>query len=189
MNYFISGGCKNGKSYYAQQLARRMAREQNLPLYYLATMIPVDHEDAARIRRHLSERDGWGFDTIEQGTHILECLSGKTLSGKDVSSEGVFLFDSVTALLSNEMFKADGTVDLEAPMRLAEELSQFTSLTGNTVFVSDYIYSDAAFYDDLTEAYRKGLALLDRTLARLCPQVIEVSYGFIKEHKVFKYYF
>ena len=150
MNVFISGGCKNGKSFHAQKLAREMAAEQDLPLYYLATMIPVDDEDRARIKRHLSERDGWGFDTIEQGTDICACLSSRTLSGNAVSASGVFLLDSVTALLSNEMFPPDGSPDMEAPERLAKQLAAFARLTGNTVFVSDYIYSDAFIYDPLT---------------------------------------
>lgn len=155
-----------------------MAQEKNEPLYYLATMIPCDEEDEARIARHLSEREGWGFDTIEQGLNICDALTGKTASGAEVSCDGVFLLDSVTALLSNEMFRADGTMDLAAPQRLAEELSRFASKTGSTVFVSDYIYSDADCFDEYTEAYRQGLALLDRTLAKLCEQVVEVSYGF-----------
>ncbi len=184
MNYFISGGCKNGKSFYAQQIAQNMAREKKLPLYYLATMIPVDDEDRARIQRHLDERDGWGFETIEQGTNICECLTGKTVSGEDVDPNGVFLLDSVTALLMNEMFKADGSFDGDAPSRLADELVKFAKATGNTVFVSDYIYSDAMQYADLTEEYRKGLAHLDKTLAKTCDQVIEVAYGFIKEYKL-----
>ena len=178
MNIFISGGCKNGKSYHAQELARNMSREKSLPLYYLATMIPTDDEDRARIRRHLSEREGWGFDTIEQGRNICEALIGSTLSGEKVSPGGVFLLDSVTALLSNEMFLPDGTVDETAGERLAAELSAFASRTGNTVFVSDYIYSDARVFDAYTENYRKSLALIDRTLAAVCDQVIEVAYGF-----------
>lgn len=60
MNIFISGGCKNGKSYYAQRRAKDMAENAGVPLYYIATMIPHDEEDRIRIRRHLSERDGWG---------------------------------------------------------------------------------------------------------------------------------
>ena len=178
MNIFISGGCKNGKSYHAQELALSMAQESNLPLYYLATMIPRDEEDDARIRRHLSEREGWGFDTIEQGEHICEALRTKTVSGEPVDPNGVFLLDSVTALLSNEMFREDGTIDFAAPKRLAEELTNFAQETGNTVFVSDYIYSDSFAFDDFTEPYRQGLALLDRTLAKLCDQVVEVTYGF-----------
>ena len=178
MNIFISGGCKNGKSYHAQELARDIARKKNLPLYYLATMIPHDHEDEARIARHLAEREGWGFDTIEQGVGICRALQGRTVGGEAVNPEGVFLLDSVTALLSNEMFRADGTMDLECGPRLARELAEFAERTGNTVFVSDYIYSDANKFDEFTETYRAALALLDRTLAAVCDQVIEVTYGF-----------
>lgn len=177
MNIFISGGCKNGKSFYAQELARDMAVKSDLPLYYLATMIPCDEEDHARIRRHLSEREGWGFKTIEQGRNICNALTGTTVDGQPVNPEGVFLLDSVTALLSNEMFLTGGDTDFHAPARLTEELEKFAKSTGNTVFVSDYIYSDAHRFDDFTEHYRSGLALLDRTLAGVCDQVIEVSYG------------
>ena len=183
MNIFISGGCKNGKSYHAQKLACLMAKENNLPLYYLATMIPTDDEDKARIARHLKERDGWGFETIEQSTNICACLNGRTISGKLVDSSGVFLLDSVTALLSNEMFRPDGTFDLNAPQRVAEQLLELAHHTGNTVFVSDYIYSDALIYDKLTEKYRQGLAYADRCLAAECHKVLEVSYGVVNHFK------
>ena len=63
MRIFITGGCKNGKSYYAQTLAKA---QQGLPLYYVATMEPRDEEDRLRIARHLKEREGWGFVTVEQ---------------------------------------------------------------------------------------------------------------------------
>ena len=177
MNILISGGCKNGKSYHAQELARDMAAQNGLPLYYLATMIPHDAEDRARIRRHLRERDGWGFETIERGTDICAALCGTTVSGQPVNAGGVFLLDSVTALLSNEMFRADGSVDLAAGVRLAEELTDFAQKTGNTVFVSDYLYSDALRFDDFTDHYREALACCDRALAKCCDQVIEVTYG------------
>ncbi len=183
MNIFISGGCKNGKSYHAQELARGMAQDMGLPLYYLATMIPRDDEDLARIERHLAEREGWGFETIEQGLHICEALSSQTATGRPVDPRGVFLLDSVTALLSNEMFRGDGSVDLGAPDRLAGELVRFAHATGNSIFVSDYIYSDSSSFDDFTEPYRRGLALIDRSLARACDSVIEVAYGFRYRYK------
>lgn len=86
MNVFISGGCKNGKSFYAQRLARRQADEAGSPLYYIATMIPHDEEDHARIRRHLTERDGWGFTTLECGKNLLSLLDDP-----QVDPSGVFL--------------------------------------------------------------------------------------------------
>ncbi len=170
MNCFISGGCKNGKSHYAQRLAKSMSEEKDCQLYYIATMAPGDEEDRARIRLHLSDRKGWGFYTLEQPFDLCGCLSR-------ADSSGVFLLDSVTALLDNEMFRR-GHTDHAAPERLSSELARFAEATGNTVFVSDYIYSDAVIYErDLTEEYRKGLALADRTLAGLCDRVIEIAYG------------
>ena len=169
MNILISGGCKNGKSYYAQHMAKNQAADGK-PLYYIATMRPADEEDHHRIKRHRLERDGWGFTTIEQSERILEI---------DADFSGSFLFDSVTALLANEMFPFNGEIDLQAYQRLASELETFADKTGNTVFVSDGIYSDTVQYEPLTEGYRKGLAFIDRTLARKCDVVIEVAFGMI----------
>ena len=172
MNVFISGGCKNGKSYIAQGLARDMARRQGKPLYYIATMIPRDREDHARVRRHVAERAGWGFTTIEQGVNLTAVLQRG-----DVDPSGVFLLDSVTALLGNEMFGEDGTFDPQAERRVREQAVAFAEKTGNTVFVSDYIYGDPWGYSETTEAYRKALAGIDRALAAACRQVVEVAYG------------
>ncbi len=179
MNIFISGGCKNGKSMYAQTLAKKMARQNDTKLYYIATMLPGDDEDLSRIARHLREREGWGFETIEQGLNINECLE----EGRGVDSKGAFLLDSVTALLSNEMFRPDGQFDEGAAERVAEELLLFARATGNTVFVSDYIYGDPGKYDEWTERYRAGLAYIDRKLAKECDRVIEVLGGNTIDYK------
>lgn len=178
MNIFISGGCKNGKSLHAQELARDMAAEKDVPLYYVATMIPTDEEDQARIQNHLAAREGWGFTTLEQGRNLCELLERE-----DVNPAGAFLMDSVTALLSNEMFPPDGVYDPEAGPRVARDLERFARETGNTVFVSDYIYSDANGMDEMTETYRRGLALCDRTLTRICDQALEAGFGFFRELK------
>ncbi len=170
MNILISGGCKNGKSFFAQQLAKQQAYGGK-PLYYIATMEPADEEDRDRILRHRKEREGWGFTTLEQSRAIGELTA-------DFS--GSFLLDSVTALLSNEMFRRDGSVDRKAHLRVAEELSRLADRSGSVVFVSDYIFSDAIKYDELTELYRRGLAWVDRVLAQKCDAVVDVSYGNIQ---------
>lgn len=174
MNVFVSGGAKNGKSTFAEDVARNMAHEKNLPLYYVATMIPHDREDEERIHRHVISRAGKGFQTIEQGRNILDVL-------KEFS--GVFLLDSVTALLSNEMFQEDGYCDFAAGERVKDELVEFAKRGKNVVFVSDYIYSDANHFEDLSDEYRKDLAHIDRALAEVCDKVYEASFGQIKEWK------
>ncbi|MDO4546199.1 MAG: bifunctional adenosylcobinamide kinase/adenosylcobinamide-phosphate guanylyltransferase [Bacillota bacterium] len=172
MNVFISGGCKNGKSYHAQRIAKEQSEQLKKPLYYIATMIPGDEEDRARIRRHISEREGWGFTTIEQGKNLTAILKDES-----VDKTGVFLLDSVTALLDNEMFDANGNLDPQAAGRIKRDVLDFAEATGNTVFVSDYIYSDACRYSPTVEEYRKSLATIDRALAACCGQVIEVAFG------------
>ena len=156
---------------YAQRLAKAMGN----PLYYIATMIPHDEEDRARIRRHLADREGWGFETLECGVNILDCL-------ERADPNGAFLLDSVTTLLSNEMFPAEGYVP-DCGERVAEELCELARRAENIVFVSDFIYSDAAIYDDYTQNYRKALAMADRALVRACDTVIEVCSGTITLHK------
>lgn len=171
MHIYISGGCKNGKSYFAQRAAQAMGR----PLYYLATMISTGAEDDARIARHIRERAGWGFETLEQGRDILQSLERADVRGS-------FLLDSVTALLANEMFCGD-SFDPSAPERVAAELEAFVRRTANAVLVSDYLFGDAGIYDAWTENYRRGLALIDRHMARCCDCVLEISAGMPICHK------
>jgi len=167
MTVFISGGAKNGKSSLAQELTVRLAGEG--PRCYVATMIPVDDEDRDRIRRHVAERAGLGFETVECGRDILSCLDR-------VDRSGSFLVDSATALLMNEMFH-DGLVDEQAGERCVRELVAFVRSVKHAVVVSDGIYCDAARYDEITELYRKSLAHVDRALAQACDTVVEMTAG------------
>lgn len=174
MKVFISGGCKNGKSYYAQRWAKWQANEWGL--YYVATMAAVDSEDEERIARHQDDRDGWGFTTIEQPTDI-----NKICNISD--TRGSFLLDSLTALLGNEMFMQDGTLNTQAHEKIWDDLQQVLSQIDNIVIVSDYMYSDAFIFEPLTEMYRKNLAALDTLLAHHCDIVLEVSYNQVIMHK------
>ena len=170
MTYFISGGAKNGKSTLAQDIAVALAGGGRL--YYVATMISTGSEDDARIRRHIADRDDMGFETVECFRNILDCL-------QTADKNGVFLVDSVTALIQNSLFPVEKNyaMDLSVVDRCADELVEFAHTVRHAVFVSDYIYSDAEQYSESTEMYRKCLADIDRRLAKTCDTVIEVSAG------------
>ena len=127
MTYFLSGGSKSGKSMLAQNIAKSLPA----PHYYLATLRPTDEEDRAIVRRHLQERDGWGFETLECESGILSAL---TLAPQN----GTFLLDSVTALLANEMFRADGSVDFSAGERLADDLVRLAASTDKEAMAANY---------------------------------------------------
>lgn len=175
MTIFLSGGGKSGKSSLAQDLAVRLSPDKH---YYIATMIPVDGEDERRIRLHMEDRAGMGFETIECGKSILNCLNH---ADRDAS----FLLDSVTALLMNELFPRDRNyeMDLAAAERCAEDLVTFVRSVKHAVVVSDYIYADPKRYDPATETYRRLLAGIDRRLAAVCDTVIEVTAGCLTIHK------
>lgn len=176
MTVFISGGAKSGKSTLAQNLTVALANGGKR--YYVATMISTGEEDDARIRRHIADRDGMGFETVECFRDIMDTL-------KTADINGAFLVDSVTALLQNSLFPVENNyeLDLDAAKCCAEKLVEFAGAVRNAVFVSDYIYSDAQRYSETTEAYRKCLADIDRRLAQLCDTVVEVSVGEYIVHK------
>ena len=176
MTFFISGGAKNGKSTLAQNLT--VALSKGGRHYYVATMISTGEEDNERIRRHIADRDGMGFETVECFKNVLDCL-------KTADKEGAFLVDSVTALIQNALFPVEKhyEMDPEAADRCADELVEFARTVRHVVFVSDYIYSDAERYSESTQAYRKCLASIDRRLAAICDTVVEVSAGQTIIHK------
>ena len=144
----------------------------------MATMISSGAEDDDRIRRHIADREGMGFETVECFRNIMDCL-------KIADKDGVFLVDSVTALIQNSLFPVEKSyeMDLNAANRCVEELVEFARTVRHAVFISDYIYSDAERYSESTEMYRKCLADIDRRLAADCDSVIEVSAGQLIIHK------
>lgn len=171
MKIIVSGGAKNGKSTFSENLIKELQGNRNI--YYIATMIPHDNEDDLRIKNHKEERKDKGFVTIECGYDV---------GSLDLEYDAVYLLDSITALLSNEMFK-NKEVFLDAGKKVLDDLITLSNKVKDIVFVSDYIYSDANQYDSYSEKYRENLAYIDKGLAKICDQVYEVSFGNIKEHK------
>ena len=174
MKILISGGAKCGKSALAQNLAVALGEKR----YYVATLISSGAEDDARIRHHLSDRDGMGFETVECFHNLLDCL-------KTADRTGTFLVDSVTALMQNALFPVEKNyaLDPDAAKRCTEEMVAFASSVRHAIFVSDYIYSDAQSYSETTEQYRRCLAEADRALAEVCDTVVEVTAGEYVIHK------
>ena len=170
MTVLLVGGSKSGKSSLAQNVCAELAG--TAPLYYLATMIPQDDEDNARIARHIEDRAGMGFRTLEQGRNLTAVLSR-------ADRQGTFLLDSVTALLSNEFFPRERNYepDFSAGRRVAEEICTLSRQVRNLVVVADDLFRDAARYDPVTQSYRQALALILRQVAREADTVAEMSMG------------
>ena len=168
MRIWITGGAGSGKSALAQELAQALALGG--PLYYIATMVPRDDEDRRRIRRHIEDRDGMGFETIECPCRLVERIAP--------DPEGTYLLDSATALLANAMFgEREFAYRPEAAQEAARDLLAFSAGARHLVAVSDGIFSDAAHYDEMTETYRRGLSQIQRRMAAEFDTVLECAAG------------
>ena len=196
----ISGGAKNGKSMYAQKIAKSLSVKYNVPLYYVATMEPTDKEDENRIKRHVQDRAGWGFTTIEEPRKLINVFNEqdkgfvaeadnadnvdiKYMGKKVVNPKGIFLVDSLTALLGNNMFGKTGSMKLNCFDDVRDDIYRFSMKASNILLVSDSIGCDGMKFDEITEAYRMALARLEREIASYYDRVTEVSVGQIIEWK------
>lgn len=177
MTVLVLGGSKSGKSDYAQQLALKLA--QGGVHYYVATLMPTNSEaDQAIIQSHLQRRAGMGFQTIERGRNILSCL-------ENPDENGTFLLDSVTTLLSNELYPREKNyqTDEAAAEQCCEDLIQFIHSVRHAVIVSDDIFRDAVRFDPHTDAFRRHLGAIHCRLARECDVVMEMTFGNLIVHK------
>ena len=167
MRILLLGGSKSGKSMLGQRLTRQLA--DGGPMIYWATLEPRDTEDRAIVCRHLAERDGWGFGTLERGRALPEGL-------ELVPREGAVLFDSVTACLACQMFSGPQP-DAAAAARTARELLTVSRYPRHFVCVCDELWRDGVTYETWTETYRRGLAEICRRLAAEFDVVCELTAG------------
>ena len=173
MIIFVVGGSKSQKSNYGEIIAEKLFNKGNL--YYLATMKPYDDEDSKRIEEHIKNRSGHGYITIEVPRNISSVLPM-------LSKDDTVLLDSITSLVTNEMFNNKQVVK-NVKDKIITEVNAISKKVSNLVIVSDYVFSDGIRYDDFTEDFRKELGIINCEIAKMSQVVIESSFGNIIVHK------
>lgn len=176
MNYLIIGGSKSGKSEIGEKIALILIQQTNVSkVIYIATMKPYDKEDKERINKHIKNREGLNFVTLEVEKNLHEIV-------KNITEEDTILIDSITSLLTNEMF-VENKIIKNPSINILNGLKQIMFKAENVIIVSDYIFNDAIDYDEITKNFQKELAIINRELADVCDNVIECSFGNVKYHK------
>src|SRR5208283_2406762 len=92
----VTGGCRSGKSAHA----RRLAESLPPPRLFLATCPVTDEEMRRRIATHQAERQGRGWETIEEQLDLVGVM-------RRHGSWSVVLVDCLTLWVSNLMFHAE----------------------------------------------------------------------------------
>ena len=186
MMILVIGGSGSGKSTYAESLTDDLMKkdtdgksdehscvaEAEYKKYYLATMKVFDEEGRKKVERHRSLRGGKGFDTVEQSTDIHRAVE-KMGAGKQI-----VLLECLSNLTANEMFCGEepamaGQV-VEKIMRGLEALKAQTT---HLIVVTNNVFEDGIAYEEATMEYIRAMGNLNRRLADLADQVVEVVAG------------
>ena len=93
---FVTGGCRSGKSSYAQQRAESLSSDNRL---YVATLQPMDTEMDKRVSDHKAQRDDSWY-TIEEPYDIVRVIE------EEQGNAGVILVDCITLWITN-LFMAE----------------------------------------------------------------------------------
>ena len=163
---YIYGGVSSGKSEYAEEL---ISREFNKKIY-LATMENTGEYAGKRVEKHLLQREGKGFFTIEEPRHIKEL---------NIDEDDNILLEDLTNLLSNNLFNEAGlknnfkeiTEEIFSDIITLKDRCNSVFIVGNDIFSTERNQSKELdiFIDCLYSLHNKIIEVADR--------VIEVVYG------------
>lgn len=163
MLILVSGGAASGKSRYAEELTLGAGSSRRI---YLATMEVRDGESRDRVARHRDMRAGKGFETLERP---------RDMEGVALPPGCAVLLEDLSNLAANEWFGPKGSAGAEE--RILAGLDRLTGQSERLVVVTNELFSDGVAYDAATMDYLRGLAELNRTLARRAGRVYEVVCG------------
>lgn len=180
MDFLLVGGYDNGVLERAEQIAKVSGDVLDVPLCYISARSSIPEIDADRTKHRMERYGALGFSTVTQTSDLADVLDS-------VDRKSIFIIDSVTALLWNEMFGGE-EFDVLATGRLMDGLEKFRNGVRSALFVTHDIFCGTghrgddrgvvARRGDHVEFFRKGLAEIQKNLARSCDHVEEISYGF-----------
>lgn len=170
MLVLVTGGSGSGKSAFAEERVLSFGKGRRI---YIATMYPFDMESHKRIERHRRMREGKGFDT-------LECYTG--LKNVDAGQDCVVLLECMSNLAANEMFQENGAHE-KTVAEILEGVRHLKEKARHVVIVTNEIFSEASAYEGETELYQAYLGEINREIASMADEVVEVVYGIPVYHK------
>ena len=154
----ISGENNSGKSLYAEKIAAQAGDNR----FYIATMIPQTAENRLRIEKHIRQRAGLNFQTLE----LPYCVGDAP-----VELQSAVLLEDVSNLLSNVFFERNGTAE-----QVLQDILTLTARSSTLVAVT-ISGLDASAYDGETAAYINALNRLNEQLAQRADSVIQMKHG------------
>ncbi len=165
-----TGGCRSGKSMYAQTRAENLRGSR----LYIATSPAVDPEMDERIARHKRQRQGRGWQTLEEELNLEEAVAA-------TFATEILLIDCLTLWVNNVLFSrsSHGMETTEEYMAKRSALLADTCKThpGTVFAVTNEVGSGIVPESAETRLYRDLVGRCNQCLAAAADEVVLVSCG------------
>ena len=166
----VTGGCRSGKSGYARQLAERRPPAR----LYVATCPVTDDEMLARIEAHRRERQGRGWETVEEPIDLAGILQSR-------SGFRAVLIDCVTLWINNVVYGAaqEGrrVGEAEIAQRCEALLAAARASPAAVVFVSNEVGMGIVPENAAARRFRDLAGRTNQVLAAAADQVTMMVSG------------
>lgn len=178
---FITGGARSGKSAFAEQFAMTLAKKAEKSLCYVATAKRSDNEMVDRIQRHQADRNA-----SPMSWETAECPTISVVNTQEFAPDQVVLFDCLTILLSNELFKRGlfeenldrKTIQTDAIKAIMEGMTFLSRRVHTLIVVSNEVSYDTVIRDTTAvEIYRETLGLLHQSIVEQSVEAYAVETG------------
>jgi adenosylcobinamide kinase / adenosylcobinamide-phosphate guanylyltransferase len=175
----VTGGCRSGKSAYAQQVAESLPPSR----LYVATCPVTDDEMERRIEQHRQARRDRGWETIEEQLDLAGVFHGH-------AEHNVLLVDCVTLWINNLMYQAERQSRQIAETDVAEQCSRMLQAAeacrGTVIFVTNEVGLGIVPDNPQARCYRDLIGRANQTIAARADTVTLVCCGIplhLKERK------
>jgi len=166
----ITGGCRSGKSRYAQRLAENAGKRR----LFIATAPVLDEEMRRRVARHQEMRRGRGWETREEMFDLNDCLH-------HADGQDVVICDCLTLWVNNLLYaasqKGETMEEDDIAQRSREVCATARSISARVFFVTNEVGMGIVPEDELSRRFRDLAGRCNQEIATAADSVILIVNG------------
>lgn len=166
----VTGGCRSGKSSFAQQLAEKCAGSR----LFIATSPCFDEELAERINSHRLSRENKGWHTVEEEIYIENVIL-------ETDDKTTILLDCLTLWISNLLLASEGKKEGFRENNIIELAGQLLAASkrhnGSVIMVTNEVGLGIVPDNPLARKYRDLVGRCNQVIAGGAERVFLVSCG------------
>ena len=177
----VLGGTKTGKTTYAEERAKSISIQKNIPVHYIATAKAIDEEMVRRIKKHQDKRPS-NWITIEESSKVSSVLNSL------VNKKTVIILDCLTLLMTNLLFeKGDDCSRKEAEEVVFSEIDKIISETSkiNTelIIISNQVENGLVSEHKWARMFQDIAGMTHQRLAGAAEEVYMLNAGLAQKLK------